>query len=135
MKKKYYNDAFIGNKDLIATFSKYGELLRLYYPSPDYMQYSDFYHIGIKINDSNIIYLHNDVNNRYNQYYEDDTNVLVTDIENTYFNLKVKQIDCAMISQDILLKKYTFKNDNNIDLDLKFLIKYSTIILRLYLYV
>ena len=71
MKKKYYNDAFIGNKDLIATFSKYGELLRLYYPSPDYMQYSDFYHIGIKINDSNIIYLHNDVNNRYNQYYEE----------------------------------------------------------------
>ena len=122
MKKKYYNDAFIGNKDLIATFSKYGELLRLYYPSPDYMQYSDFYHIGVKINDSNIIYLHNDVNNKYNQYYEDDTNVLITDIENTYFNLKVKQIDCAMISQDILLKKYIFKNDNNIDLDLKFLV-------------
>lgn len=43
MKKKYYNDAFIGNKDITVSFSKYGELLRLYYPLPDYRQYSDFF--------------------------------------------------------------------------------------------
>ena len=102
MKKKYYNDAFVGNKDIIASFSRYGELLRLYYPSPDYMQYSDYYHIGVKINDSNIIYLHNDVNNKYKQYYEPCTNVLNTEIENTYFKLKVIQTDCAMINQNIL---------------------------------
>ncbi len=52
------------------------------------MQYCDYYHVGIKINDSNIIYLHNDINNKYNQYYEEDTNVLNTEIENTYFKLK-----------------------------------------------
>lgn len=122
MKKKYYNDAFVGNKDIIASFSRYGELLRLYYPSPDYMQYSDYYHIGVKINDSNIIYLHNDVNNKYKQYYEPCTNVLNTEIENTYFKLKVIQTDCAMINQNILLKKYTFSNENTIDLDLNFLV-------------
>ena len=44
MKKKYYNDAFIGNKDITVSFSKYGELLRLYYPLPDYRQYSAFFH-------------------------------------------------------------------------------------------
>lgn len=122
MKKKYYNDAFIGNKDLTVSFSKYGELVRLYYPSPDYMQYSDYYHVGIKINDSNIIYLHNDVNNKYNQYYEEDTNVLNTEIENTYFKLKVKQTDCVMINKVVLLRKYAFKNENNIDLDLNFIV-------------
>ena len=122
MKKKYYNDAFIGNKDVIASYSKCGELLRIYYPSPDYMQYCDYYHVGIKINDSNIIYLHNDINNKYNQYYEEDTNVLNTEIENTYFKLKIKQTDCAMINQTILLKKYVFKNENNIDLNLNFLV-------------
>lgn len=122
MKKKYYNDAFIGNKDVIASFSKCGELLRIYYPSPDYMQYCDYYHVGLKINDSNIIYLHNDINNKYNQYYEEDTNVLNTEIENTYFKLKIKQTDCAMINQTILLKKYVFKNENNIDLNLNFLV-------------
>mgnify|MGYP003301440719 CR=1 FL=1 len=55
MNKKYFNDAFIGNKNITASFSKYGELLRLYYPAPDYRQYSDFFHVGLKINDSNIM--------------------------------------------------------------------------------
>ena len=27
MKTKYYNDAFIGNKNILATYSKNGELL------------------------------------------------------------------------------------------------------------
>lgn len=122
MKKKYYNDAFIGNKNVTVSFSKYGELVRLYYPSPDYMQYSDYYHVGVKINDSNMIYLHNDVNNKYNQYYEKNTNVLNTEIENTYFKLKVKQTDCVMINKDIVLKKYIFKNENSIDLNLNFIV-------------
>ena len=32
MKKKYYNDAFIGNRNITVSFNKKGELLRLYYP-------------------------------------------------------------------------------------------------------
>lgn len=91
MRKKYFNDAFIGNENITASFSKYGELLRLYYPCPDYRQYSDFLYMGIKVNDSNIIYLHNDINNQYKQYYTEDTNILNTEITNTYFNLKVLQ--------------------------------------------
>ncbi len=122
MKKKYYNDAFIGNKNIIASFSKYGELLRLYYPLPDYRQYSSFFHVGVKVNDSNIIYLHNDINNRYKQYYNNKSNVLNTEIENTYFNLNIKQTDCVMLNQDVLLRKYELKNENSIDLDIKFLV-------------
>lgn len=120
--KKYYNDAFVGNKNMIASFSKYGELLRLYYPLPDYRQYSDYFHVGLKINDSNIIYLHNDPNNRYNQYYTKDTNILNTEIENTYFNLKIKQTDCVMINQDLFIKKYVFENASKIDLAINFLV-------------
>ena len=41
MKNKYYNDAIIGNKNLKATFSKKGELLRLYYPNIDFRQFID----------------------------------------------------------------------------------------------
>ncbi len=127
MKKSNYNDAFIGNKNITASFSKYGELIRLYYPLPDYRQYSDFFHVGVKINDSNIIYLHYDVNNTYNQYYNEKSNVLNTEIENGYFKLKVKQTDCVMLNQDVVLKKYTFKNDNTIDLAVKFLVHSSVI--------
>ena len=122
MKKNYYNDAFIGNKNITASYSKYGELLRLYYPSPDYRQYSEFFHVGIRVNDSNIIYLHNDVNNKYDQYYEPDTNVLNTDIDNKYFKLKIKQTDAVMVNQDVLIKKYVFENNNSIDLDINFLV-------------
>ena len=127
MKKKYYNDAFIGNNNITASFSKYGELLRLYYPLPDYRQYSDFFYVGVKINDSNIVYLHNDINNKYNQYYTENTNILNTEIENLYFNLSVLQTDCVMINKDVILKKYVFKNNNTIDLNLNF-IAYSKVV-------
>lgn len=122
MKKKYYNDAFIGNKNVIASFSKYGELLRICYPLPDYWQYSEFFHTGIKLNDSNIIYLHNDINNKYKQYYTKDTNILNTEIENTYFDINILQTDCAMVNQDVIIKRYIFKNNNSIDLNTKFII-------------
>lgn len=127
MNKKFYNDAFIGNKNVTASFSKHGELLRLYYPFPDYRQYSDFFHVGLKINDSNIIYLHEDVNNKYKQYYTEDTNVLNTEIENTYFNFKVEQTDCVMTSKDVIIKKYVIRNKNNIDLNVNFLINSKVI--------
>ena len=73
MDNKYYNDAIIGNKKLRATFSDKGELLRLYYPNVDFKQFIDFFRTGIKVNDSGLIYLHEDINNRYNQYYTEDT--------------------------------------------------------------
>ena len=73
MNQKHFNDAIIGNKDIRATFSSKGELLRLYYPNSDFKQFIDFFQMGVKVNDSAIIYLHDDVNNRYYQYYTDDT--------------------------------------------------------------
>jgi len=78
--EKYFNDAIIGNENITVSYSKKGELLRLFYPFSDYKQFIDFYHIGLKINDSGIIYLHDDINNVYEQYYEDDTNILNTEI-------------------------------------------------------
>ena len=94
MKTKYYNDAFIGNKNILATYSKNGELLRLYYPNPDFRQFIDFFGTGIKINDSGMIYLHEDINNKYNQYYEEDKMFKNTEIENLYYKLKVKNKLC-----------------------------------------
>lgn len=76
--EKLYNDAIIGNQKILACFSKKGELLRLFYPNIDYMQWIDIFHVGIKINDSRLIYLHDDVNNKYNQEYIEDTNILKT---------------------------------------------------------
>ena len=65
MKTKYYNDAIIGNKNVRATLSKKGELLRLYYPSIDYRQFIDELIVGLKVNDSRLINLYDDINNIY----------------------------------------------------------------------
>lgn len=122
METKYFNDAIIGNKNITASFSKTGELLRLFNQAPDYKQFFEIFHTGIKVNDSAMIYLHNDINNTYKQYYIEGTNVLVTEIVNTYFNLKVVLIDFVLIKEDLLVRRYHFINKNNIDLNLNFLL-------------
>lgn len=119
---KYFNDAVIGNGTISASYSKNGELLRLYYPTIDYKQFVDSFNVGIKVNDSNIIYTHKDVNNLYSQYYVEDTNILKTEIFNTYFRLKLIQTDFCAIKENVLIKRYKFKNENTIDLDLNFLV-------------
>ncbi len=123
--EKYLNEAIIGNKSLLATFTLKGELQRLYSPNRDIRQFIEISHIGVKINDSGIIYLHDDINNVYKQYYDVDTNILNTEITNTYFNLKVLQTDFVPIKENVLVRRYTLINENNIDLDVKFLIHQS----------
>ena len=123
--EKYYNDAIIGNQNILASFTKQGELLRLLYPTRDYKQMIDFFHVGLKINDSRLVYLHEDINNIYMQQYEEDTNILNTEILNTYFNLKVVQTDYASIKENVLVRKYKFTNENTINLDLNFLVHSS----------
>ena len=123
MENKYLNETIIGNKKMLATFTAKGELQRLYFPSRENKQYISFFHTGVKINNSDLIYLHDDINNVYKQYYDPDTNVLNTEVTNTYFNLTMLQTDCALIKEDnVLLKKYTFINEGKIDLDVEFYI-------------
>lgn len=122
MENKYLNEAIIGNKNMIATFTSKGELQRMYFPSKDNRQYINYFHTGVQINDSDLIYLHDDINNVYKQYYDTDTNVLNTEATNTYFNLKMVQTDFVMLKENVLVKKYIFLNEGKIDLNTKFYI-------------
>lgn len=122
MRKKYLNEAVIGNKNIVASFNKKGEMLRLFYPTRDYRQFVDTMTVGVKVNDSSFINLYDDINNIYEQHYSENTNVLNTQIENTYFNLQVFQTDFVCIKEDIIVKKYTFVNNNTIDLNVDLLI-------------
>src|SRR5690625_1325045 len=102
MKNKYFNDAIIGGKNITASYTKNGELLRRMHNTTDFRQFLDCFHTGVKINDSCIIYLHEDQNNYYKQYYTEDTNILNTEIENTYFSLNIKQTDFVSIKNSVL---------------------------------
>lgn len=121
MKNKFLNDAIIGGKKIVASYSKKGELLRVMHDAPDFRQYIEYFHVGLKINDSGIVYLHDDINNAYNQYYSEDTNVLNTEIKNSYFGLDIKQTDFIHLEKSIIFKKYTFINNSTINLDMDFL--------------
>jgi len=123
--EKYFNDAIIGNQNIVASYSKQGELLRLLYPNTDYRQMIDFYHVGLKINDSGMVYLHQDINNVYKQYYTEGTNILNTEILNTYFNLRILQTDFASIKENVIIRRYKFTNENTIDLNVDLLIRSS----------
>lgn len=120
--EKYLNEAIIGNKNVLATFTGKGELQRLYFPGRSIRQYIDFSYVGVKINDSDLIYLHDDINNVYKQYYDVDTNILNTEITNTYFELKILQTDFIPVKENVLVRRYTLINENSIDLNIKFLI-------------
>ncbi len=122
MRNKYDNYAIIGGKNITASYTRTGELLRVMYPSPDFKSWVDEYKTGIKINDSGLIYLHEDINNQYYQYYTENTNILNTEIINTYFQLHIKQTDLCLLKENILVKKYKFENRNSIDLNVNFLI-------------
>ena len=122
MENKYLNEAIIGNKNMIATFTGKGEMQRIYFPSKDNRQYINFFHTGVKINNSDLIYLHDDINNVYKQYYDPDTNILNTEVTNTYFNLKIVQTDYMLIKENVLVKRYILLNDSKIDLDIDFYI-------------
>ena len=122
MQTKYFNDAIIGNKNIVASYNDKGQILRLFYSAPDYKQYLEYMNFGVKVNDSNLIKLHDDINNIYEQSYIEDTNILKTEIINTYFNLQITQTDFVPIKNNILVKKYKFKNRNTIDLNVNFLV-------------
>ena len=130
MRTKYFNDGVVGNKKIKASFTKSGEMIRMFYGAADYKQFVDTYHTGIKVNDSALIYLHNDINNSFSQEYIKDTNVLQTNIYNSYFRVRIIQTDFVPISENVLIKHYKITNENTIDLNIDFLV-YSKILRNL----
>ncbi len=120
--KTYINDAIIGNKELKVGLTSRGEVVRICYPNVDYRQFIEFMRMGVKVNDSGIIYLHDDPNNVYMQEYIEDTNVLRTEIKNMYFNLRMEQTDFVSMNKNVIIRKYVFSNEHEIPLDIKFLV-------------
>lgn len=47
MKTKYNNDAIIGGKNITASYTRNGELLRVMYPFPDFRSWIDEFTTGV----------------------------------------------------------------------------------------
>lgn len=127
MKNKYFNDAILGNGKILVSFSKFGELLRFYYPNIDFKQHIDEFKVGFVSDLSPTVWLDEDINNEYNQYFEENTNILNTEVYNSYFKIIVEQKDFVCINKNILLKKYRIKNRSDKTQNIKILV-YSKIL-------
>ena len=122
MRTKYFNEGIIGNQKVTASFTSKGEMLRLFFDSVDYKQLIDTYHIAIKVNDSASIYLHDDVNNIYHQEYVKDTNILKTEIINTYFNVGVTEYTFVPMNENMIIRSFKVKNNSKNDLKINLLV-------------
>jgi oligosaccharide amylase len=103
---KYFNDAIIGNSNILGCITSSGELIRLYYPDIDYYQNIDIFRTGI-IENNRIFWLHE--GNVCKQYYKG--NVLYTEIDIN--NIHIIQKDYILNDKNILIRKYNFTNNIN----------------------
>ena len=51
---KYFNDAILGNDEIVLSLNKKGKLLRLFSPSPHFRQFFKDVDIVFRINDNEI---------------------------------------------------------------------------------
>ena len=115
---KYFNDAILGNDEIVLSLNKKGKLLRLFYPSPDFRQFFKDIDVLFKINDNEIYDVNNDFTSVYKQYYVENTNIVKTEITNSKYNLKIVQTDFCMLNEAVMVRRYEFENlsDQNLNI-------------------
>lgn len=104
---KYFNNAIIGNSNILGCLTEKGELIRLYYPNIDYFQNINIYNLGI-VKDSSIRWLND--GEKINQTYE--TNIVNTELK--VDDVKIKQRDYALIDKNIVVRKLQFSEKVNL---------------------
>ena len=118
MGRTYFNHGITGNGKLLATFTDKGELNRIFWPEPDYYQQINSISIGFKLDNTPTKFL-NDNLWYTEQYYEPNSNILVTTFENSDIGLKVYQRDFVTNGRDILVRNYKIESmgDKNFYID------------------
>ena len=95
---KYFNNAIIGNSNILGCLTKKGELIRLYYPNIDYFQNINIYNIGI-VKNNNIMWFSDAV--EIEQHY--DTNIVFTTL--SVEGIEIHQKDYVLPDKNILVRK------------------------------
>lgn len=103
---KYFNNALIGNSNILGCLTNKGELIRLYYPNIDYFQNIDSYKFGLL--DNNIKWFENA--NSKKQYYEG--NILYTELE--LDGIEILQRDYVLPKKNIVVRKLKFSKKVNL---------------------
>lgn len=102
--EKYINDAIIGNSSILVSLNKKGDILRFYAPQIDYMQHINNHKMGLVVNDCVVQWLNDNTYFNHEQYYEENTNILVTKIFNN--NICILQRDFVDVNIDVMVRQY-----------------------------
>lgn len=124
-KKPYLVNGIIGNSSLLASVGENGNIYRLWWPNIDIPQHIDYMKTGIYIRGkSKHTNWLDDPKEKwiYEQHYEKDTNILVSEATNSMLNVFVKTIDFAIPNKDILVRNYTIINTGNTKINLQFIL-------------
>lgn len=114
---KYINEAFIGNGKVRVTFDERGKILRIIFPSPDHKQFVNYLDFALKIN-GEILYL-NDGSNSYNQMYVEKTNILITEIRNDRFGVKITLTDFCPPKENLYIRNINIQNLNDYSIEIE----------------
>ena len=104
---KYFNNAVVGNSNVLGCLTDKGELIRLYYPNIDYFQNIHTFQLGIAY-DNQIAWLHNA--EKEEQYY--DTNIVCTNL--ILNDTHISQRDYVLPDKNVLVRKLKFSKKVNL---------------------
>ena len=111
--KPYLVDAVIGNSRLLATLGKSGRLYRMWWPHIDTPQHIDVMRIGIKYDNQEVEWVDQPEQNwSHSIHYTKRSNVLEVNAVNKMRSLSLKSSHFAIPNHDVLVRKYTFKNES-----------------------
>lgn len=103
---KYFNNAIIGNSNILGCLTDKGELIRLYYPNIDYFQNIDKFKFGILNN--GMKWFENGIAKK--QYYEG--NILYTEL--SMDDIEILQRDYVLPKKNIVVRKLKFNKKVNL---------------------
>ncbi len=121
--KSFLVHAILGNSKLLATYSKEGELLRLWWPHIDYPQHIEEVKEGLYVEGkmSEVVF-RNSESFIHTQKYDENSPILFTRSVSEALKLEITSTDfAAMEEKDVLLRRYTLKNKDNKKITGKFL--------------
>ena len=111
-----------GNSKMLACFREDGKLYKLFWPHIDYGENIGLFLSGINIMHEPVNTLWLGEGTRQNgQYYLDNTNIITTHMTTTHFNLEVTQTDLVLPDDDVLVRNYRIRNNDDRTLELTFL--------------
>lgn len=116
--KPYLIDGVIGNSRLLVTLNNYGELLSLFWPNIDYPQHNRKSLTGLTIKGKTHWFTAPDWQSK--QHYEQDTNILITELTNQKLGIRVFARDFAVPKKDLLVRQYAIHSEEELNAKLTY---------------